>query len=269
MSTSSGTVGIDAGATLCKLVLFSDGLQTALFPSNELEAVRSRVESWGARQIVATGGGCRALGSRIGGVSVRRVGEFDAWARGAPLLAQREGIELPRSYLLVSLGTGTSALLVRDDQAQRAGGSALGGGTLLGLGRLLMEVSSFQELADLAARGDRRGVDLLVGDIYAGEEGPLPAELTAASFGKLASTRREDLAHALVGLVGENIGLICGGLTRVTEAEAIVYGGSTVVGNPALEQILRVMAQAFGPACHILAAGPFCGAVGAAALADS
>ena len=80
--------------------------------------------------------------------------EFAAWARGAPLLAARDGLELPPHYLLVSLGTGTSVLSLDRGRATRVGGSALGGGTLLGLGRLLLGVETLRR--DLRARGARR-----------------------------------------------------------------------------------------------------------------
>ena len=59
------------------------------------------------------------------------------------------------------IGTGTSVLALGAGHAKRVGGSALGGGTLLGLGRLLLGVDSFDEICALAARGDRRSVDLL------------------------------------------------------------------------------------------------------------
>jgi type II pantothenate kinase len=271
MSTPIPTLGVDAGATLCKLALFSDPrrLQTALFPSSQLEAVLSLIESWRPQRIVATGGGADQIAGEVAGVRVQRVPEFDAWARGAPLLAGRDEVDLPDCYLLVSLGTGTSVLAVRGDAAQRVGGTALGGGTLVGLGRLLLQVESFREVVELAACGDRRGVDLLVGDIYRGREAPLPVEINAASFGKLASTRAEDLAHALIGLVGENIALICSELSRTSGADAVVYGGSTLIDNPALREILALVTHAPGRMVHFLSDAAFCGAVGAAALAAS
>ena len=262
------TVGIDAGATLCKLACLSTELETAVFAAGSVDAVRAHVAKWSPARVVATGGGVRALGSEVAGASVRRVAEFDAWPEGARVLAARAGIELPPRYLLVSLGTGTSVLSVGPDGAARVGGSALGGGALLGLARLLLDVPSFQALGKLARDGDRRKVDLLVGDIYAEDESPLPREITAASFGKLASEDPADLAHALVGLVGENIGLICGSLAQACDAEAIAYGGSTLLGNPALEEILRIVGLASGRPIHFLPLGAYCGAVGAAALAD-
>lgn len=263
------TVGIDAGATLCKLALSSERLQTELFPSTELEAVRARIERWGPEYIVATGGGARKLGGEIAGVQVQWVPEVDAWARGAPLLARREGVELPERYLLVSLGTGTSVVEVRGDDAVRVGGTALGGGTLLGLGQLLLGIGSFREVTELAARGNRQQVDLLVGDIYPDGGAPLAPEVTAANFGKLASTRREDLAQALMGLVGENIGLICGGLAQTHGLDTVVYGGSPLTDNPLLQQTLSLVTRAFGGTVHLPASAAFCGAVGAVLSAES
>ena len=192
--------------------------------------------------------------------------EFDAWARGAPLVAREEGLGLPARYLLVSLGTGTSVLSVDDGRVARVGGTALGGGTVLGLGQLLLGVESFAELTALArARRPANG----------GPDGRrrLPRaptrrslrDLTAASFAKLASTKPEDLAHALMGLVGENVALLCGGFARGSSVEGVVYCGSTLSENPALRRIVAEITTLFGHRPCFLAGGAFCGAVGAAA----
>jgi type II pantothenate kinase len=262
------TIGIDAGATLCKVARGGAGLETLAFDSGDLAGVQRTLAEWKPERILATGGGAAGLGERVAGAPVRRVPEFEAWAHGAPLLARLEGIDLPASYLLVSLGTGTSIMQISPRGSRRVGGSALGGGSLLGLGRLLLGLESFDDIAALAERGDRRKVDLLVGDIYAEGELPLPAELNAASFGKLQSRQPADLAHALMGLVGENVGLICGQLAQALEAEAVVYCGSTLTRNPTLSGILRGVGAAFGTPAHLLEHGAFCGAIGAASLAE-
>jgi hypothetical protein len=44
MSTPVSTLGIDAGASLCKLAFLNWRLETALLPSNETAAVRERIE---------------------------------------------------------------------------------------------------------------------------------------------------------------------------------------------------------------------------------
>lgn len=264
---SPTTIGVDAGATLCKVVRRTENLETRSFDSTDLQGVQRTIESWQPTRVMATGGGATHLGETVAGAPVSIIPEFEAWAHGAPILAALEGIELPDSYLLVSLGTGTSILRVGPEGASRVGGSALGGGTLLGLGRLLLGVESFHDITKLAASGDRRRVDLLVGDIYPEGELPLPADLNAASFAKLSSREPGDLAHALCGLVGENISLICGQLASAMGTQGVVYCGSTLDQNPALVAIIREVTGMLGSPSYLLERGAFCGAVGAASRA--
>jgi len=261
------TLGIDVGATLCKLALRGDTLHTEHHPSRDLDAVRTRAEAWAPARIVATGGGADRLGTTLAGVPVEHVSEFDAWGRGAELVAAAEGTALPPDYLLVSLGTGTSILRVRNGRVERVGGTALGGGTMVGLGRLLFGLESFADVAALAASGDRRHVDLLVGDVYRGTASSIASQLTAASFAKLDSLAGPDVAHALMGLVAENVVLIAGALARGAGVETIVFCGSTLTGNPALRDIVGEITTFFGNRPLFLAGGAYAGAVGAAAHA--
>ncbi len=256
------TIGVDVGATLCKVAVRGDALATEHHPSHDLDAVRARLTALRPDRVVATGGGAITLGDTVAGVTVTRTPEFESWWQGAPVVAADEGIALPARYLLVSLGTGTSVLTIDGGNVVRVGGTALGGGTVLGLGRLLLGVDGFAELAALATTGDRRRVDLLVGDVYHGDAPALTAELTASSFAKLASRRPEDLAHALMGLIAENVALICGGLAARV-ADTVVYCGSTLEGNPALRTILEEITTRFGHRPLFLRRGAYCGAVGA------
>jgi type II pantothenate kinase len=274
MSTAFRVAGIDCGATLCKLALRSQTLDTVVLPSSDLDGIERQLSEWKPERAALTGGGAEVLAERLAkgggaGFPVERAQEFEAWARGAPELARAEQLDLPPGYMLVSLGTGTSVLLVESSGARRLGGSALGGGTLMGLGQLLLGVEAYGDIVDLASRGDRRRVDLLVGDIYPGADLPLPRELNAASFGKLESRDPADLAHALMGLIGENVGLICAHLMQAARAEigAIIYCGSTLENNPALVRVLEDLSRMLGVTGHFLAQGAYCGAVGAAALA--
>ena len=62
-------------------------------------------------------------------------------------------------YLLVTIGSGVSVIKVSGDQEfERIGGTATGGGTFWGLGKLLTNAQSFDELLSLAAQGDHREV---------------------------------------------------------------------------------------------------------------
>ena len=262
MPPAPPVLGLDLGATLTKIAFRQGDLHTERWPSSDLEAVRARVVELAPARIVATGGGAALLGASALGVAVEGISEFEAWSLGAVALAAEEGLVLPRRHLLVSAGTGTSVLVVEAGSAVRAGGTGLGGGTLVGLGRLLVGAASFSEVSELAARGKRGSVDLLVGDVYS-QGAPIPAHLTAANFAKLASTEPADLAHALVGLVGENIALVCAGIARLAGADTVVLGGSTLAENPALVEVLAQTLGFTGLTACFLGRGAYCGAVGA------
>lgn len=91
-------------------------------------------------------------------------------------------------YLLVNIGSGVSMIKVTGPQTfTRIGGSSLGGGTLWGLLSLLTNAQSYDDMLEMAARGDNTRVDMLVGDIY-GTDYPrigLKATTIASSFGKV------------------------------------------------------------------------------------
>ena len=258
-------VGIDAGASLWKLARVGEDLE--LLPAGAIEEVRRRVGGWSPEQVHVTGGGARRVAAALDGIPIQPVSEFEAWAHGAPVLAERAGWTLPQRYLLVSLGTGTSVLEIDGGTVQRLGGMALGVGTLLGLGRLLCQAESFAEIAGLASRGERGRVDLLVGDVYPASDLAvvgLDPGLTASSFAKLASREPQDLAHALMGLLGENVAIASSAMAHARSVETLVFGGSALERNPTLQEILRRTVGMSGREAWILPDGAFCGAVGAA-----
>ena len=268
-------IGVDVGATLVKLAERGSGGRTAfrLLPREAIERLADEVESAGSDRVGLTGGGAAELRGLLS-MDTARVDEFSAWRRGAEHLL-RDAAHLLRDgtvsrYLLVSLGTGTSALLVDEGETTRVGGTALGGGTVLGLGSGLIGTSSFDELVALAQRGDRRRVDLLVSEIG---DVPLPGDVTASCFAKLARPQDAaphdagDLAHAVMGLVGENVALICNALAAVNGVKRIVYAGSTLRDNPTLVEILRGLTAILGHEPVILPNGEFAGALGALLLA--
>jgi type II pantothenate kinase len=257
-------IGIDAGASLWKLARVGEGLETASLPTGAFPALQAQLQDWNAEEVRLTGGGAARIAAALDGMRIAHVSEFEAWGRGAPRLAERAGWSLPERYLLVSLGTGTSMLAVEGTQVRRAGGASLGGGTLLGLGKLLCHVETFADLAALAAQGERGRVDLLVRDIYPEGGIALHPDWTASSFAKLASREPADLAHALMGLLGENIGIPCAAVAHALSLETLVFGGSPLEDNPTLQEILEQTVALAGREACILPHGAFCGAVGAA-----
>ena len=275
---SGVAAGVDWGATLAKIAVRRPGEppEFRLVPSDDAAACRRALAALGAARVGVTGGGGERLGRELPGAVA--VNEFAAWGAGAAaMLADDDAGDAPAErYLLVSLGTGTSVLLVDGLSVSRVGGTALGGGTLVGLAAGLLGTGEFERIVALARRGSRREVDLLVSDIYRAGGIPLAGDLTAANFGKLAPRLRagervapEHLAHALMGLLGENIALVCTGLAAAAQVRRIVFGGSTLRDNDALAEILGGITRALGREPVFLRRGEFAGALGALLLADS
>lgn len=269
-------VGVDVGATLAKIVVRTPGEAPRFhfMPAAALGDLAERVEEHRGASVGVTGGGASEL-LRMLSSGPLPVNEFAAWGAGSTALLRDQLGQNPGTerHLVVSVGTGTSVMLVDGMSVTRVGGTALGGGTVVGLGSLLTGVSTFARIAELATQGRRRNVDLLVSDIYRAGEIPLTADLTAASFGKLSLAGAEppapaDLAHALMGLVGENIALLCGGLAVASQVRRIVFGGSTLRANPALQDVLRDITRAVGREPVFLASGEHAGALGALLLAE-
>ncbi|MDG2303869.1 MAG: Fumble domain-containing protein [Candidatus Binatia bacterium] len=152
--------------------------------------------------VAVTGGRSGALTEDVDGIPLVAVDEAAATAVGAV----RTGIATPA--VVVSLGTGTGIVLARPPkEPERLIGSGVGGGTLIGLARLLLGTENVEEIGALVQKGDPARCDLSVGDIVGQGVGPVRADATAAHFGRLTrsdgSTRPEDVAAALVRLVGQ------------------------------------------------------------------
>lgn len=84
----------------------------------------------------------------------------------------------------------------------------IGGGTLLGLARLLIGVSDFDSIVELSKKGSIGNVDLLIKDIYHNPETE-SGDLSASSFGKVCGSdepaRKEDIARSLIAMIVHNI----------------------------------------------------------------
>lgn len=270
-------VGVDIGATLAKLAIRNGSGETNFeaMPAGDIDRVRERITSLDPALVGLTGGGASPLAERLT-IACEHHDEFASWGKGSRHLLASENLLSGSRNLLVSLGTGTSILLMDGESTLRIGGTALGGGTILGLSGALLGTTDFDEICAIACRGDRTQVDLVVGDIYRTGEIPLPDDLTAASFGKLAGPivgpggkDPENLAAAILGLVGENVGLISAGLSYASQVQEIVFAGSTLRGNELLRSILASITTNMGRTPVFLPHAEFGGALGAMLLCDA
>uniref|UniRef100_A0A8D9BAG8 Pantothenate kinase 4 n=1 Tax=Cacopsylla melanoneura TaxID=428564 RepID=A0A8D9BAG8_9HEMI len=145
-------------------------------------------------------------------------------------------------YLLVNIGSGVSIMKVESEtQVERIGGTATGGGTFWGLGSLLTKAKGFDELLELAERGDHRHVDMLVRDIYGGDYKclGLSGDLIASSFGKVCKQDTDegqiseaDLARSLLFVISNDIGQVASLYAMMHKVKKVYFGGYFLRNHP-------------------------------------
>jgi type II pantothenate kinase len=248
------TVGIDAGESLTKIVYSKDKkLHSLLFSTKkEKEEINDFLTSNSTQydRFHFTGGKSFEMYNRLKNkFNAKLINEFEANAKGTSFLYELENTEELKSSLLVSIGTGTSMVLL-GDEIKHLGGSALGGAFFMGFLKLLFGETDYKSAIDLATKGDRYKIDLKVGDIYESEDTrvePLFREFTAASFGKInelfavESLKKEDLINSLICIVGENIGLLSVKTAELQNLENIVFCGGFLKNNTVLKSILQIL----------------------------
>ena len=206
-----------------------------------------------------------AFSNAIEGLPVVKVNEMQAAGRGGLHLAQLS------EALIVSAGSGTAMIAARQhgDETKHVTGSAVGGGTLQGLARLLIGTVDPNEINALAEQGDSNQVDLTLIEATGGAIGALPADANAVNFGKLARSgqesdssalrgalraqesdsyryaSREDLAAGLVCLVGQVIAVIAINAARAEKLDHVIVVGH-LVDMPSVCKVLKTVAGYYG-----------------------
>jgi len=194
-------------------------------------------------EIVATGGKSRQLPDQIEGIPLHCLGEIEAVGWAGRLFS-------PLPTLVVSLGTGTAMVKVTDDSIVHIGGTGVGGGTLVGLSRLLIDQAlSFGQLEALAQEGDATTLDLNVGDIVGGDLGWLKADYVAANFGKAArgnlTKSQADLVAATFHLVGHTVSSLSLHLARAHNLARVLVVGHPI-DSPLMQAIFASSGRAIG-----------------------
>ncbi|PIE04367.1 MAG: pantothenate kinase [Spirochaetales bacterium] len=208
--------------------------------------------------LAVTGVGAGALSDSLLGLSVVKVTEFEAIGGGGVFLT---GIE---SAVVVSLGTGTAIVTVDNGQMSHWGGTGVGGGTLIGLSKALFGVSNIETIARKAAAGHLDRVDLSVGDIATRVIPGLPADTTAANFGKMSDDITDnDLALAVVNLVCETVGMIAAGAAGSAGKDTVVLVGK-LASFPVAGEVFRKLSALNGLRYVVSPQASFATAVGAA-----
>jgi type II pantothenate kinase len=210
--------------------------------------------------IAVTGGNRRGLPERLGGRPIVPVDEVSAIGRGGLALA---GLE---AALVVSAGSGTAVVGAMAERCWHVSGTGVGGGTLMGLSRLLLGTVAPAEVDALAQAGNPNALNLTIGEIIGGPIGLLPADTTAVNFGRAArqpvSASQADVAAALVNMVGQVIAVIAINAARSQGLEPIVVIGH-LTDMPSIRATLAQVGAFYGADIRIPLGGGYATALGA------
>jgi type II pantothenate kinase len=250
-------IGIDIGSTLTKAVSIENGLVTKKVKTRAFDAVTSATGAFGKlivengidlsdiEEIKITGAGASKLSNNaykqfiLFGIPTEHVVEMNAIGIGGMFLAGRDDI------VITNIGTGTVVIGATREKITHIGGSGVGGGTILGLGKKLLGLSAFNDIMDAAAKGSIDQVDLRIADISGSDISFLSGDATAANFGKMLDTAKtEDIALAIINMVYQVIGMLSVFAARGKNQSKVLITGSGS-SNPIGKEILTAIAAMY------------------------
>jgi type II pantothenate kinase len=223
---------------------------------------KSKIELKDIKVVAATGGGTKKrMSKNILGIPMKKIDEIKAIGLGGLNLTNKN------KCFVVSIGTGTAMVSVKDNgkTIKHAGGTGIGGGTLKGLYRLLLNKHDISNLENLARRGNLKNVDLTVKDIIGTGIGKLSSSATAANFAKLSDhADRQDIALGLLNMVGEVVGTLSVFAAKNQGLEKDIVFVGKVTANKTLMKKIQEVVKIFGGKSVVPAHAEFATAIGAA-----
>ena len=232
-------IGIDVGGSTTKIVGFRIGPAERMLIAPMLVSANDPLTSaYGAfgrftdekrlqindiSKVMMTGVGSLHVKHDLYGLPSNRVGEFDSIGRGGLYLS---GLD---EALVVSMGTGTAVVHARrDGYIKYLGGTGVGGGTLMGLSKLLVGAETTEHIAKYAEGGTLKNIDLRISDLTAKDSrADITRDMTAANFAGLSDiATKEDLALGVMNMVFETVAMVSMFAARSVGVENIVLTGN-------------------------------------------
>ncbi len=235
----STIIGIDVGGSTTKIVGFKhDGNTSKLVNPLFVKAGDPITSLYGAfgrfltennfslddiECVKVTGVGSSYLTKPIYSLKCENVSEFESIGKGGLYIS---GLD---EAIIVSMGTGTAIVYAKcGERAEYLGGTGVGGGTLVGLSKLLLGMDNVSHIETLALAGDIGKVDLKIKDISnPGRFSDMSAELTASNFGNVSDlAAKEDIAAGIINTVFETIAMMAVFAARGKNVSDIVLTGN-------------------------------------------
>jgi type II pantothenate kinase len=213
-------VGIDGGKIITPLMVKANDPVASLFGAFGKFIDENRFSISEIEKVSVTGVGASHVKNPIYKLPTYKVEEFLANGHGGLHLS---GLD---EAVIVSMGTGTAIIHADGDKVTHLGGTGVGGGTILGLSRLLLNIRDIEFLMENAKEGCLKNVDLTVSDISIDRVSDLSMDTTASNFGKVTDdVSRSDIALGIFNLVFQTIGMMSYFAMRSINSKNVVLIG--------------------------------------------
>lgn len=234
----SVVIGIDVGGSTTKIVGFRESENgyeliepqfvrandpvTATYGAFGKFTDENRLAISDIKRVMMTGVGASFVKHDMYGLECGRVPEFTSIGKGALYLS---GLD---EALAVSMGTGTALVHASSAGMNYLGGTGVGGGTLVGLSKLLLRAESIEHIVEYADEGDLSNVDLKIKDMTASDSlSLLSRDLTAANFGNVSDmATKNDIALGIMNMVFETVAMVSVFAARHVRCKNIVLTGN-------------------------------------------
>lgn len=267
-------IGIDVGISTTKIVglrekrVLSPIRITAADPVTSLYGAFGKylhdnnIDLKDVEQVMLTGVGAAYINDNIYGLPTDHTDEFIADGLGARF---ESGLQ---KAIVVSMGTGTSFVQCDCNGIRHIGGIGIGGGTLQGLSRVMLNTSNIKQVASMAMQGDISHINLLIGDISAHPLPGLPMNATASLFSRAQyDAPKEDIAQGIIFMVLQTIGSASVLSALNTDIKDFVLIGNLTL-LPQCKEVFPLMEKLYHVHYHIPKYSEFCTAIGAALSYD-
>lgn len=194
-------IGIDREQIKHPMIVRATDPITSLFGAFGKYVYDNGIRLDAVEQVMLTGVGSAYVNQPLYGLPTAHTDEFLANGLGA-----HHGLQL-EDLMVVSMGTGTSFVKVEGNSICHIGGIGIGGGTILGLSKLLLKTQDIHQVVEMARKGVIENIDLQIRDICNTPLPGLPLDATASTFGKAtANSSAEDVASGIIHMVLQSIG---------------------------------------------------------------
>ena len=246
-------IGIDVGGSTTKICAIKNGVLlppacvTATDPLASVYGAFGKYTSEngislnGIDSVAVTGVGSAFLENDIYGLPTKHISEFTATGKGGLFLSDKS------EAIIVSMGTGTAIIHAENGGFTHMGGTGVGGGTLVGLSKQMLGMTSVDEIALLASQGSLENIDLTIEAMTKKDISPtLTAKTTASNFGNLTDTAtKADIGLGIINLIFETVGMMAVFCSRQKNMKDIVLTGNLTV-LPQTEEKFRSLSAMFG-----------------------